>query len=193
MFQGMGSRNFLTQEALSWNIALLKDNLVSTTADTPFPLCPFLRPFLDVRPHWLLVSHRPVTLSMCFPPYKEGPGQSHHWPPGLPANFAAEQVYGIFPSQTLSENWLGPKKLLCCFFAVGVWFLYFKVNCRLTMNLPSYYEHHTLLCLFLKTICEVDTGCLSLISRFRTRGPESSKAGQGRTWILASLIPEIRL
>ena len=45
MSQGTGSGNFLTREALSWNIALLKDNKVSSTADTPFPLCPFLRPF----------------------------------------------------------------------------------------------------------------------------------------------------
>lgn len=51
MSWGTGSGNFLTQEALSWNIALLKDNEVSSTADTPFPLCPFLKPFLDVRPH----------------------------------------------------------------------------------------------------------------------------------------------
>lgn len=112
MFQGLGSGNFLTQEALSWNMALLKDNLLSTTADTPFPLCPFLRSFLDVRPHWLLVSHRSVTLPMCLPHYKQWPGQWHHWPPALPANFAAKQDYGIFPSWTPSENRLGPKKLL---------------------------------------------------------------------------------
>lgn len=35
---GIGSVNFLTREALSWNIALLKDYPVSITADTPFPL-----------------------------------------------------------------------------------------------------------------------------------------------------------
>lgn len=54
-------------EALSWNTALLKDDLVSTIAATPFPLSVHSRGlFLDVRPHGLLVSH--LSLFQWFSP-----------------------------------------------------------------------------------------------------------------------------
>ena len=162
----------------------------------------------------------PINLSLfqCASPLT-GSAQGSHTTGllALPANSAAEQVHGIFPSQRLSENWLGPKKLLQCFFAVGVCFFHCnggfpgdsdgkEYACNVgdpgsipawrrewqptmvflpgefhgqrslegysprghkeldttkatnTMNLPLYYERHTLLHLFLTTICEVDTG-----------------------------------
>lgn len=178
MLPGTGSVNFLTWEALSWNIALLKDYQVSTTADTPFPpSVPFLMPFLDVRPQWLLVSHWFVTIPMFFPHYKEWPGQLHHWPPALPAGSVTERDYSVFLSGAVWGNWPGPKKLLRHFFGVGgVSECLF--NCVLTMNPTLYCQHHTLLHLFLTTVRKADTGLLASLSRCKTGGPESSESGR---------------
>lgn len=82
-------------------------------------LCPFLMPFLVVRPRWLLVSHPFVTIQMFLLHYKEWPEQLHHWPPVLPASPAAEKDYSVFPSRILSENGLGPKKLLRHYSGMG--------------------------------------------------------------------------
>ena len=123
MSRGTGSGNFLTQEALSWNIALLKDNEVSSTADTPFPLCPLLRPFLDVRPHRLLLSHQSVTLSMCVPAYREWPGKSNHWPPCPSCQVCSRASSWYVPILEAVRELAGPEEIALVFLCSGCLFL----------------------------------------------------------------------
>lgn len=135
-------------------------------ADTPVPLCPCLRLFLDVRPHWLLLSHRSITLPMLFPITRVTRTVTPlaSCPSCQLCNRA--RLWYLSTLDTVRER-AGPKEIALVFLCSGCLFPYLKVNCRLTMNAPLYYECHTLLHLFLTTTCEVDTGCLSLISRCR--------------------------